>query len=94
MARTFSYEVIEDGYKIFINGNPNPTIIQTGHMPYPDTKHTFGTQDFFVGCAENNIAKLIEEDENAEKNVVSIESMQAQLNDLALTILMLDGSML
>lgn len=89
MTRSFNYEVVENGYKIWIDNVL--TIVQTGFMPYPDTTHEVGTPEYYAGCAENDIAQMQAEDLAAEQAVSDVESLQVQVNDLGKTILSLIG---
>ena len=55
MARTFTFEVLSDGYRIYINGNPHADIVQQGYMPYVDTTIPIGTVEYYTKCAELQI---------------------------------------
>ena len=76
MARTFTFDVLSDGYRIYINGNPHVDIIQQGYMPYVDNSIQVGTVEYYTKCAELNIAELQKADLEAENYVTDIEQTQ------------------
>ena len=86
MIRTFTYEVIEGGYKIFINGDSKADIEQMGYMPYPDTVHTVGTPEYYAGCAENDIAQMQKSDADAENYVTDMEKTQEDVVNAMMAI--------
>ena len=76
MARTFTFDVLSDGYKIYINGNPHADIVQQGYMPYVDITIPIGTIEYYTKCAELNIAELQKEDAEVENYVTDMEQTQ------------------
>ena len=76
MLRTFTFDVLSNGYKIYINGNPHADIVQQGYMPYVDNTLTVGTVAYYTKCAELNIAELQKEDLEVENYVTDIEQTQ------------------
>ena len=76
MARTFTFVVLSDGYKIYINGNPHAGIIQQGYMPYVDTTIPVGTVEYYTRCAELNIAELQKADLEVENYMTDMEQTQ------------------
>ena len=74
MTRSFSYEVVDNGYKIWIDNVL--TIVQTGFMPYVDDTIPVGTTEYYTKCAELNIAELQKADTEAENYVTSLEQTQ------------------
>ena len=76
MLRTFTFNVLSDGYKIYINGNPHADIVQQGYMPYVDTTIPIGTVEYYTKCAELNIAELQKEDLEVENYVTDMEQTQ------------------
>lgn len=80
MARSFSYKVVENGYKIWIDNVL--TIVQTGFMPYPDTTHEVGTPEYYASCAENDIAQMQAEDLAQANQITESQTMQEQINAL------------
>ena len=86
MARTFTFDVLSDGYKIYINGNPHADIVQQGYMPYVDTTIPIGTVEYYTKCAELNIAELQKEDLEVENYVTDIEQTQTDVMDAMMAI--------
>ena len=80
MVRTFTFEVLSDGYKIYINGNPHAGIVQQGYMPYVDITIPIGTVEYYTKCAELNIAELQKADTEAENYVTDIETLKNRAN--------------
>ena len=80
MARNFRYEVLSDGYKIWINDVL--TIIQRPPyaMPYPDTTHEVDTPEYYAGCAENDIAQMQAEDAKIENEITEIVKIKSRVN--------------
>ena len=76
MARTFTFDVLSDGYRIYINGNPHADIVQQGYMPFVDITIPTGTVEYYTKCAELEIAELQKEDTEAENYVTDIEQTQ------------------
>jgi hypothetical protein len=79
MTRSFSYEVVENGYKIWIDNVL--TIVQTGFMPYPDTTHEVDTPEYYAGCAENDIAQMQAEDLAQANQITDAQMIQEQINE-------------
>ena len=76
MLRTFTFDVLSNGYKIYINGNPHADIVQQGYMPYVDNTLTVGTVEYYTRCAELNIAELQKADLEVENYVTDMEQTQ------------------
>ena len=80
MLRTFTFDVLSNGYKIYINGNPHADIVQQGYMPFVDNTLTVGTVEYYTKCAELNIAELQKEDLEVENYVNDIEALKDKAN--------------
>lgn len=81
MVRNFTFDVLSDGYKIYIDGNPHAGIIQQGYMPYVDDTIPVGTVEYYTRCAELNIIALQTADLEAENTKTSIETLQEETNE-------------
>ena len=76
MVRNFTFDVLSDGYKIYIDGNPHADIVQQGYMPFVDITIPIGTIEYYTKCAELNIAELQKEDAEVENYVTDMEQTQ------------------
>ena len=72
MVRTFTFDVLSNGYRIYIDGNPHAGIVQQGYMPFVDNTLTVGTVAYYTKCAELQIADLQAGDIAAENTVNDI----------------------
>ena len=91
MVRTFTFDVLSDGYRIYVNGNPHANIVQQGDMPYVDNTIPVGTTEYYTKCAELNIAELQKEDLEAENYVTDVELLNQKIDDLGMSVLSLMG---
>lgn len=86
MVRTFTFDVLSDGYKIYIDGNPHAGIIQQGYMPYVDDTIPVGTVEYYTKCAELEITELQKADLEAENYVTDIKQTQTDVMDAMMAI--------
>ena len=86
MVRTFTFDVLSDGYRIYIDGNPHASIVQQNYMPFVDNSIQVGTVEYYTKCAELNIAELQKADLEAENYVTDIEQTQTDVMDAMMAI--------
>lgn len=80
MLRTFTFDVLSNGYKIYINGNPHADIVQENYMPFVDNTLTVGTVAYYTKCAELQIAELQAGDIAAENYIDDIAVLKDRAN--------------